>query len=908
MTTKKNIFIKAAKIIGVVLLLLLSFLILVPIIFSDAITEKVKVLANEKLEGKLDFKESNLSFFTHFPSLTLTLTDFNLMGSAPFKNQELLTSKEIGFGIDVSSLIFGSETQIDEIFLNDSKINILVDKKGNANYNIVKPSNQKTKPSENSASLNLKSIQILNSHLIYNDASSKIIIDAKSFDYKGKGNLLANDFKLDTDASIGNLTFSFDQKEYLKNKTVKAELITKINTKSLAFIFEKNDLKINKLPVAFSGFFNFLSNGYTMNFDLKTENRPLEDLFTALPAEYVSWMKKTELKGETSAEFSLKGNYIVTKKQKPAVNFKIKLRDGFVKNEKAIHPIENIYLNLETKLPNLDINQLDIKLDSLYFTVKNTKLAAILKSTGYGKKMLIDTKIKSTLNLDLLNQALKIPNYTINGQLNSNIISKGTLDLDSKKLPITNGYLHLTNGRIKTAYYPKPIEKINLKANLSCSKGSFSDASLVIQPSEFVFEKQPINIAATFANFIDVNYKIMAKGKVNLGNIYKVFSQKGLSVKGFINADLSLAGKQSDATNKNYQNLKNKGTLELINILTSTSYLPKPFLIQNGLFRFDQDKMNFTNFKGKYGQSDVLMNGYLENVINFVLSKNETIRGNFSFQSNYLNVEEFLSKEKATIDTQENKITQKASVIEIPKNIDVNLQAQVDKIDYEELTINGLKGGVSMSNGILKLNNGSLNIAGAQALMNGQYKNEGKEKAVFDYSIKADNFDIKRVYNEVKLFRELASAAEHAEGIISLDYKINGVLNNEMLPIMPSLAGGGTISVSKVKMKGYRLLNAVAEKTNFNVIKDPDVSKVDIKSTIKNNIINIEQFKIKVALFRIRFEGQTSFDGKLNLKTRVGLPPLGLIGIPLKITGDKDKPKIKLGKKSEDLEETEYKE
>jgi AsmA protein len=38
---------------------------------------------------------------------------------------------------------------------------------------------------------------------------------------------------------------------------------------------------------------------------------------------------------------------------------------------------------------------------------------------------------------------------------------------------------------------------------------------------------------------------------------------------------------------------------------------------------------------------------------------------------------------------------------------------------------------------------------------------------------------------------------------------------------------------------------------------------------------------------------------------RLGLPPLGIIGIPLTITGNKDNPKVKVGRKSEDLQETE---
>ena len=123
---------------------------------------------------------------------------------------------------------------------------------------------------------------------------------------------------------------------------------------------------------------------------------------------------------------------------------------------------------------------------------------------------------------------------------------------------------------------------------------------------------------------------------------------------------------------------------------------------------------------------------------------------------------------------------------------------------------------------------------------------------------------------------------------------------------MPSLEGNGTLSVKQVKMKGFKLLNVVAAKTENPDIQDPDISKVDIKTTIKNNLVTIERFKFKVAGFRLRFEGQTSLDGKLNLKMRIGLPPLGIIGIPIKVLGTQENPDIKLGKKSEDLEETEY--
>lgn len=46
--------------------------------------------------------------------------------------------------------------------------------------------------------------------------------------------------------------------------------------------------------------------------------------------------------------------------------------------------------------------------------------------------------------------------------------------------------------------------------------------------------------------------------------------------------------------------------------------------------------------------------------------------------------------------------------------------------------------------------------------------------------------------------------------------------------------------------------------------------------------------------FRPRFEGQTSLDGRLNINFRLGLPPFGIIGIPLTITGTLDNPVVEV--------------
>jgi AsmA protein len=902
---------KGLKIAGISLAVLLLLMFLLPILFPGKIAEQVKGFANEKLEGELTFTEADLSFFSHFPSLTVTLKKFKLKGSAPFKKETLLSANEMAFGIDVKTLVFGGKVKIDKIYVSNALINVQVNEKGQANYNVYVSDGKKTTADATSTSLKLEKITIENTHLVYNDRSAKIRIDAKGFNYTGKGNLDQAIFDIYTEAEIDSLDFTFANENYLNNKKVRANLITKINTNSLAFVFEQNDLKINKLPVEFTGKFDFLRNGYDMDFSIASKDSRLNDFFTALPPQYVTWLEKTKIKGSTDLALTLKGQYVASENKKPNLAFHMKIRDGQIEYKDAPNPISDIYLNFDTQLPSLDTEQLRINLDSLYFNVGKNYLKAIVKSKGL-KTPEIDAVIKASLDLQQLDRAAGIASIDLKGMLKANVVSKGKYQKSNNIFPVTTGTFLLKNASIQTKYYPHPITAINVNAALSNKNGAFSDTRLTINPAFFVFEGKPFYLNASFANFEDVAYNVKAKGEIDVAKVYRVFAKKGLNVSGYIKADVAFAGKQSDATNRNYNKLKNSGTLQLKDIRTTSEYFPKPFVIKDGLFTFRQDKMDFSNFTAAYGQSDFKMNGYLQNVINFALSDREVLKGNFAVGANFINVDEFMSNAieipaRTTADAYGSAAKTARGVIVIPPQFDLQLAMKAQKVNFNGLHIENANGNLGLNAGTLTLKNTGFNMIGCHVGSIARSKNESQTEASFDFKILAKDFDIRRAYDEVKLFREIATAAENAQGIVSLVYQVSGKLDANMQPVYPSLLGGGTLSVKEVQLRGFKMFGAVSKKTDNPELENPDVSQIDINTSIKNNIIKIERFKFKFAGFRPRIEGTTSFDGKLNIQMRLGLPPLGIIGIPMTITGTKDDPKVRLGKKTEDLPETEYK-
>jgi len=1032
----KKPLVKTLKISGIVLGSIILLMFLLPYLFPQTVTSKIKGWINGNINGNISFSGTSLSFFKKFPALTLTLYDVNLQGSAPFQKDTLIAAKELSLGIDLSSL-FKSKINIDKIFLNRAFINIQVDSAGKANYSIYKGAQQSTTASSDTsgASLGIDQILIEDSHLVYNDLSIPTKINARNFNYKGSGDLSKDVFTLHSHTDIGSIDFYYDNQPYVLSKKVNADLVTNINTKSLAFEFQKNDLKINQLPVQFKGRFAFIKDGYDMDFKIDSHETNLNDIFTAMPAAYLKMLDKTDVKGIGDIKIALTGKYIAKDNIKPDFSMNLMVRNGYVANKATPSPVRNLYLNMETRLPHLNMDSLYVNVDSIYFNIDKDYFSSVIRVKGV-KSPYVYAKVNTEIDMDKWTRAFGIKAFDVRGRYSMHLLSegryttgiirkglrkkvdtvitsvpkfsmqssfkngyfkyaslpeavsnisfnmkadcpdnnykhismsidnlyataltnyikgyfklsnadtfpidakietkfhladlkkfypadslfdvKGNLDANmqikgnyiaaQKKFPVMVANIIMKDGSVKTKYYPHPIQNIQVNTTIINRTGTLNGMKVFIKPISFNFEGEPFFLKASLNNFADVEYNINSQGTINIGRIYKVFAIKGYNVDGAVTANVSLKGKQSDAVAGHYDKLSNSGTLKVKNISLTTEMFPKPFYITKGVFSFNQDKMNFDAFTAKYGNSTLVLNGALSNVINYAIKPGSVLKGDFNLSSDLITVDDFMVF-AGTPDAPKPK-SAPSGVIMVPKNLDLNFTAAVKKIKYQTLTLTDAKGQMAINNGNIDMKSTGFTIIGTPVTMDATYTNTSARMAFFNYHINAKDFDIKKAYDHIKLFHDMVTTAAYAQGLVSLDYQISGKLNSNMQPVYPSLKGGGTLSAKKIQLHGYKLFGAMGKAASKDSVNNnADVSQVNIKSTIANNVITIERTKLRMAGFRARFEGKVNFDKQMDIKFRLGLPPLGIIGIPMNITGTQDNPKVRLGngKKEGTVQET----
>ena len=359
-----------------------------------------------------------------------------------------------------------------------------------------------------------------------------------------------------------------------------------------------------------------------------------------------------ELKGKTEVHLKLNGRYTSGPDPKslrhenvlltiPSYSLQASVKDGYFKYDSLPVPVTAINFTVNNSCRDNVYHNLAFSIDNLSATALKSFIKGHASVSSF-KKMAVDANLQSDINLGDIKNIYPFKQVELSGNLKVNINTKGRYYAAKKVFPVTTADILLQNGVIKTMYYPNSISNIGVTAKVTNTTGALSGTTVIILPASFLFEGKPFQLQASLKNLDNIGYNIKAKGIIDIARIYKVFTRKENDISGFIKADVSVQGRQSDAMAGRYNKLNNKDTLEIKNIQASAENFPQPFVIKEGLFTFKQNKMWFRQFKASYGQSDFTMNGYLQNVIDYALSDKAVLKRDFNINSRLINVDEFM--------------------------------------------------------------------------------------------------------------------------------------------------------------------------------------------------------------------------------------------------------------------------
>lgn len=490
------------------------------------------------------------------------------------------------------------------------------------------------------------------------------------------------------------------------------------------------------------------------------------------------------------------------------------------------------------------------------------------------------TEFKSILSLIPSVYSKDFADVQTKGKLKLDGLAKGTMhsEKDSTKntYPSFEINLAIADAMFKYPSLPKAVNNINIDVHVE-NKKDYLDAT-VIDVNKFHLEMagNPINMWAHVKTPIsDPDLSAEIKGMINLASVKEFIPlEKGDEMSGIVKADIAAAGRMSSLDKKEYDKFKMNGNLEINKMNYKTTTLPYEVMLNMMNLNFTNQYVELAAFDALMGKSDIKANGKIENFLQYVF-KDSLIKGSFNMQSNFMDLNELMSSSTPTTEAKPAAAdTLPMTIVEVPANIDFNLNANFTKVLYDNLTIDNMAGNIVIRQRKVDMTDLKLGLLGGNVLMNGYYETSNPKKPSVNMNFKVDNFDIQKTFAAFNTVQKLAPIGQYAKGMFTAtleNFKTD--LDSKMEPILSTLHGNGVFKTNSVAIGGFPAFVKLGEALKIEQLKNLTIQNVLAEYEFIDGRVNLRKpVNVKIDKMNAEITGSTGFDQTIDYNWKLDAP------------------------------------
>lgn len=521
-----------------------------------------------------------------------------------------------------------------------------------------------------------------------------------------------------------------------------------------------------------------------------------------------------------------------------------------------------------------------------------------------------DIGFKEILSLIPAIYATEFSTLKTDGTATLTATAKGVLQGDT--VPAFNIDMQVKNAMFRYPALPAGVDKINISANVQNPGGDIDLTTLSINPFSFNLAGNPFSLVADVKTPIsDPDFKAEAKGVLNLGMIKQVYPMGDMELNGTIDADLLMSGRLSYIEKEQYDRVQASGTIGLTGMKLKLDDMPD-VEIKKSLFTFTPKYLQLSETTVNIGKNDITADSKFENYIGYLL-KGTTLKGNLNIRSNYFNLNDFMSAsteettattETAATDSVATTATATATgIVEVPRNIDFQMDANLKQVLFDKMTFNNMNGKLVIKDGKVDMKNLSMGTMGGNVVMNGYYSTANAKKPEMKAGFKLSNIGFAQAYKELDMVQKMAPIFENLKGNFSGSINVVTDLDAAMSPVLDTMQGDGSLSTRDLSLSGVKAIDQIADAVKQPSLKEMKVKDMTLDFIIKDGRVETKPFDIKMGDYNLNLSGSTGLDQTIDYSGKIKLPASAgniskLMTLDLKIGGSFTSPKVSVDTKS----------
>ncbi len=856
---------KILIVLGVVVIVLLAAAFIIPIVFKDDIKAAIdKQLAKSiNADVVFDADKFSLSLFRNFPQVTAEMRDFGIFNREPFAGEVLFAAEQLEVEVNLKDILFGDQLRIKGIRIVNPIVNIQVLEDGRANYDIA-ISSEEVEEEAGSFSFSIDHWEVLSGDITYDDKSIPFSMSLLSVTHSGSGDFTQDEFDLNTKTQADTLTVTYDGIEYLTNKRAEVEAVITISEEYSKYTFKENITRINDFVMNVDGWFKMNDDNYAMDLTYGSPENTFKSLLSLVPGMYTESFSNIQTEGELTFNGLVKGTYSET--QLPAFQLNLKVSDAMFKYPDLPTAVNNI--NLDVTVDNKDgiIDNTTIDLQKFHMDFGSNPFDARAKITRMYPTD-VDANVIAKLNLAEISTMFPVQGLDLKGNYAINLTAKGVYDSLKKTIPSIDAVMSLANGYVKTTEFPLPLEDLKFNASVKNASGRMEETFIGVKDFAMMMDGERFTADLALQNLENYTWDLKAKGGIDLEKMTKIFPLDGMTVAGKVKADLVTKGKMSDLEAERYDRLPTSGTASLAGFKYTSTELPYAVTVSQAQLVFDPRKIELSQVKGTVGKSDFAVQGSVANYIGYLFGKNELLKGSMSFNSDLLDLNEFMEdSEETTTETEE------YGVIPVPQNIDFVLKSGIKTVKLMDLTMNNARGDIIVRDGIANLSGLTFDLLGGAFSVSGSYNTKDLEHPKYDFGLKIEHLALAQAASAFTLVKTFAPVAGLMSGDFSTDFKISGELLQNLMPNLTTVNGEGLVRVAQASLKESQLVSGITSLTKLDNTNEVKLKDVLMSAHIKEGRLHVKPFNVKFGDYSTAVSGSTGIDGSINYNLKMDVP------------------------------------
>ncbi len=481
------------------------------------------------------------------------------------------------------------------------------------------------------------------------------------------------------------------------------------------------------------------------------------------------------------------------------------------------------------------------------------------------------------------------------GEVSLAATAKGRMAGDT--LPAFNADLNIKNAMFKYPDLPSSVNGINITANIS-NPGNITDSTtLNVEKLALNMAGNPFEVKLFVKTPIsDPDFKFATNGTIDFGKISQVVKLENMKLNGILTAALKANGKMSYVDKEQYDRFSILGSLNLKDFVMKAKSIDYDVNVNNANMDFNSQNVNLAA-NLSLGKSDLSLVGKLQNFLQYVV-RGETIKGSLDVKSNCLNVTELIGESSEEAPAEATQNTSAQSVIDIPANIEFALNTNIAKLIYEGIEISDLQGNLSLKEKCAKIQNLAGNALGGNFNVKGDYNVQDTLAPKVDLELGVNSMKISEVFSKVTTAKKIAPMLSDADGYCSMNLNFDSKLDHAMSPNLSTVNGKGKFVSKEVGLKAVKALGIIAEKVNYDPLKNPKIKDINIQFVIKDGRLEINPFETAIQTALLKVSGSSGLDQTLDYITTVSLQSITdkiPVAFDVKIGGTFSSPKVTVG-------------